>query len=273
MASIELAIKRLFDLIVSSTALIFLSPIIVLIAIAIKWDDRGPVLFIQPRVGKGRKIFNCYKFRTMVLGAESIGNGFTVTADDSRVTRVGCWLRLWSLDEIPQLINVLNGEMSIVGPRPWVPVQAAFCSPCDARRFDFKPGLAGWAVVNGRNRLSWADRIRLDVWYVDHWSLWLDFSIFAKAFLVLLRRDGVYGVVTVNSNIDSERVSVGSNGHAERVILSANGNSERVSIGSNGNAKIATVPANVSSEKVSVGANGNSERVTVAGNVTSESVS
>lgn len=192
MASIALAIKRLFDIIVSSTALIVLSPVIALITFAIKWNDHGPVLFIQPRVGKDRKIFNCYKFRTMVLGAESIGNGLTVTADDSRVTGVGRWLRIWSLDELPQFINVLKGEMSIVGPRPWVPRQAAYCSPSDARRFNFKPGLAGWAVVNGRNRLAWADRVRLDLWYVDHWSLGLDFYILAKAFVLLCQRDGVY---------------------------------------------------------------------------------
>jgi sugar transferase EpsL len=251
MASIALAIKRLFDIIVSSTALIFLSPIIVLIAIAIKFDDRGPVLFTQSRVGKGRKNFNCYKFRTMVLGAESIGNGFTVTPDDSRITRAGRWLRLWSLDEIPQLINVLKGEMSIVGPRPWVSPQAAFCSPADARRFNFKPGLAGWAVINGRNRLSWADRIRLDVWYVDHWSLWLDVTIFAKAFVVLLRRDGVYGVVTVGGNVNVEAVAVAGNSKSEPVTIASNGNLQRAP----------------------VAANAKSERVSVASSVTSESAS
>jgi lipopolysaccharide/colanic/teichoic acid biosynthesis glycosyltransferase len=193
MASIELALKRLFDLIVSSTALIFLSPIIVLIAIAIKWDDHGPVLFIQDRVGKGRKNFSCYKFRTMVLGAETIGNGLTVTSNDARITRVGRLLRQWTLDEIPQLINILKGEMSIVGPRPWVPSQADYCPPADRRRFDVSPGMAGWAWIHGRNRLPWNERVHMDLWYVDHWSLWLDFSILAKAFMLLFSRDGVYG--------------------------------------------------------------------------------
>jgi undecaprenyl phosphate N,N'-diacetylbacillosamine 1-phosphate transferase len=192
MASIELAFKRLFDLIVSSTVLIFLSPIIVLIAVAIKWDDHGPVLFIQERVGKGRQNFRCYKFRTMVLGAENMGNGLTVIENDSRITRVGRLLRLWTLDEIPQLLNVVRGDMSIVGPRPWVPAQAAFCSHEDSRRFNFKPGMAGWAWIHGRNRLAWDERVRLDVWYVDHWSLSLDCSILAKAFVLLFRRDGVY---------------------------------------------------------------------------------
>ena len=185
-----LALKRLFDIVVAGSALSALSPLIGLIAVAIKLDDGGPVLFIQDRVGKNRRQFLCYKFRTMVVGAESMG--FTVTASDARVTRVGHWLRLWTLDEIPQLINVLIGDMSIVGPRPWVPSQAAYCSPADSRRFNFKPGMAGWAWIHGRNRLPWDQRVHLDLWYVDHWSLGLDFSILVRAFVLLFRRDGVY---------------------------------------------------------------------------------
>jgi len=193
MASIELAFKRLFDLMVSSMALICLSPIIGLIALAIKLDDRGPVLFIQDRVGANRRNFRCYKFRTMVLGAEKIGHGLTVVENDSRITKVGRLLRLWTLDEIPQLFNILKGDMSIVGPRPWVPAQAAYCSLEDSRRFNFKPGMAGWAWIHGRNSLPWEERVRLDLWYIDHWTLSLDFSILIKAFVLLLRRDGVYG--------------------------------------------------------------------------------
>lgn len=189
---IALACKRIFDMVVAAGALISLSPLIALIALAIKLDDRGPIFFNQDRVGRRRKNFRCYKFRTMVLGAESIGNGLTVTENDTRITRVGRLLRLWTLDEIPQLINVLMGDMSIVGPRPWVPAQAAYCSPADGRRFNFKPGMAGWAWIHGRNRLPWDERVRLDVWYVDHWSLGLDFYILAKAFVLLLVRDGVY---------------------------------------------------------------------------------
>jgi lipopolysaccharide/colanic/teichoic acid biosynthesis glycosyltransferase len=182
----------MFDVIVSSTALIFLSPIIFLIMLAIKLDDRGPVFFIQDRVGSGGRNFRCYKFRTMIVGAEKIGNRLTVTADDQRITRVGRLLRNWTLDEIPQLINVLKGDMSIVGPRPWVPAQAAYCSSEDSRRFDFKPGMAGLAWINGRNRLPWNERVRLDLCYVDHWSLWLDFSILLKAAVLLFHREGVY---------------------------------------------------------------------------------
>ena len=192
MASIELAFKRLFDLIVSSTALICLSPMIGLIALAIKLDDGGPVLFVQDRVGGNRRNFRCYKFRTMVLGAENIGHGLTVVENDSRITRVGRLLRLWTLDEIPQLFNILKGDMSVVGPRPWVSAQAAYCSAEDSRRFNFKPGMAGWAWIHGRNSLPWEERVRLDLWYVDNWSLSLDFSILIKAFVLLIRHEGVY---------------------------------------------------------------------------------
>jgi lipopolysaccharide/colanic/teichoic acid biosynthesis glycosyltransferase len=185
-------LKRVFDITISATALLALSPVIGLIAIAIKLDDRGPVLFVQDRVGRGRKKFRCCKFRTMILGAESIGNRLTVIAHDERITRVGRYLRDWTLDEIPQLWNILKGDMSIVGPRPWVPSQAAYCSVEDSRRFNFKPGMAGWAWIHGRNRLPWDERVRLDLFYVDHWSLKLDFSILARAVVLLFRRDGVY---------------------------------------------------------------------------------
>ena len=188
-----LAFKRFFDISVAAMALIILSPLIGLIALAIKFDDGGPIFFVQDRVGRGRKNFRCYKFRTMVLAAEKIGLGLTVIENDSRITRVGRLLRLWTLDEIPQLFNVMKGQMSIVGPRPWVPSQAAYCSAEDNRRFEFKPGMAGWAWIHGRNRLPWDERVRLDLWYVDHWSLELDFHILARAFVLLFRRDGVYG--------------------------------------------------------------------------------
>lgn len=190
--SIALAGKRLFDIVVSVAALSLLSPLIGLIALAIKLDDGGPVLFIQERVGKGMRKFRCIKFRTMIVGAESQGSRFIVTKNDARVTRIGDKLRSWTLDEIPQLINVLRGEMSIVGPRPWVEEQARHCAAKDRRRFDFKPGMAGWAWIHGRNKLPWDERIRLDLYYVDHWSFGLDMLILVKAVLMLLRRDGVH---------------------------------------------------------------------------------
>jgi len=203
---LALATKRLFDIIVSGGALLALSPLIGLIFFAIKLDDGGPILFVQNRVGRQRRIFRCYKFRTMVLGAETRGNRLKVTAGDWRITRIGQWLRLWTLDEIPQLVNVLKGDMSIVGPRPWVPAEAAYCSREDARRFDFKPGMAGWAWIHGRNLLPWNERVRLDVCYVDNWSLTLDFTILWKAFILLFRRHGVYAVDVPAHNTSLERV-------------------------------------------------------------------
>jgi lipopolysaccharide/colanic/teichoic acid biosynthesis glycosyltransferase len=191
MRKIALACKRVFDIAVSLSALTVLAPLVALIALAIKLDDGGPVLFIQERVGKGLRKFRCIKFRTMIVGAESVGNKFIVTKNDTRVTRVGNKLRSWTLDEIPQLVNVLRGEMSIVGPRPWVEEQALHCAPENHRRFDFKPGMAGWAWIHGRNKLPWDERVRLDLYYVDHWTFGLDMRILAKVVLLLLRRDGV----------------------------------------------------------------------------------
>ena len=190
--SAALTVKRLFDIIVAAAALILLMPLVGLIALAIKFDDGGPVLFVQGRVGKHRKTFSCFKFRTMVTAADRISQETDATANDPRITRVGRWLRLWTLDEIPQLVNVMKGDMSIVGPRPWVPSQASYYAGSTSSRFDFKPGMAGWAWIHGRNRLPWNERVRLDLWYVDHWSLNLDFLILAKAFCLLLRRDGIY---------------------------------------------------------------------------------
>lgn len=199
-----LLLKRLFDLLVAGSALLLLLPITLLILLAIKSDDGGALLFAQYRVGKNRRVFRCYKFRTMVSGAEEIGQGLKVTESDPRITRVGRWLRLWTLDEIPQLLNVLKGEMSIVGPRPWVPSQAAHCSPSDSRRFNFRPGMAGWAWIHGRNRLPWDERVRLDIWYVDHWSLRLDLQILLKAVVLLFKRDGVYSSETTRGEPDAQ---------------------------------------------------------------------
>lgn len=191
---IGLIVKRVFDIIVSLAALTLLSPLMALIALAIKLDDGGPVLYVQERVGKDGKIFRCCKFRTMVVGAANKGLGLEVAKDDPRITRVGRFLRHWTLDEIPQLFNVLKGDMSIVGPRPTVPSQVARYTPWQRRRLEVKPGMAGWAWIHGRNNPPWADRIELDIWYVDHWSLRLDLYILLKAFLMLSRREGLYGV-------------------------------------------------------------------------------
>jgi lipopolysaccharide/colanic/teichoic acid biosynthesis glycosyltransferase len=191
---ITLALKRAFDIVISLTALTLLFPLMALIALAIKLDDGGPVLYVQERVGKDGRIFRCYKFRTMVVGAENKGLGLEVAKDDPRITRVGRFLRHWTMDEIPQLFNVLKGDMSIVGPRPTVPSQVARYTPWQRRRLEVKPGMAGWAWIHGRNSIPWQERIELDIWYVDHWSLRLDFRILLKAFLMLFRREGLYDV-------------------------------------------------------------------------------
>jgi lipopolysaccharide/colanic/teichoic acid biosynthesis glycosyltransferase len=190
---IQLVLKRVFDITVSFAALLLLSPLIAFIAVVIKLDDGGPVFFIQERVGKGGKPFRAYKFRTMVVGAEKIGLGLEIAKDDQRITRGGRLLRQWTLDELPQLFNVLKAEMSVVGPRPGLPHQAARYTPMQRRRLEMQPGMAGWAWIHGRNRMPWEQRIEMDVWYVDHWSLTLDFHILLRAFIQLLRREGLYG--------------------------------------------------------------------------------
>lgn len=188
----QMTLKRAFDIVISSVALTLLSPLMALIALAIKLDDGGPVFYVQNRVGKDGRVFRCYKFRSMIVNAEKIGLGLEVAKDDPRITRVGKVLRHWRLDEIPQCFNVLKGDMSVVGPRTAVPSQAALYTPLQRRRLEMKPGMAGWAFVNGNNAIPWDKRIELDIWYIDHWSLWLDFVIFLKAVGVVLRREGLY---------------------------------------------------------------------------------
>lgn len=188
---VELALKRIFDTTISVLALAIISPLIALVALAIKLDDGGPVFFVQQRVGYRGKIFRCFKFRTMIVAADRKGPAELVRGD-IRFTRVGAFLRHWTLDEIPQLFNVLVGDMSIVGPRPTLPEQVARYTDWQRRRLEVKPGMAGWAWIQGRNRIPWAKRIELDVWYVENWSFWLDLQILMKAFVVLIRREGLY---------------------------------------------------------------------------------
>lgn len=203
---IQVFIKRLFDIIVSLIGLAILALPFALVALAIKLDSKGPVFFKQERVGKDGKIFICWKFRTMIEGAVSQGLGVTVAQDDPRITRVGRFLRNWGLDELPQLINVLKGEMSLVGPRPTLPYQAELYDEFQRRRLEVKPGITGWALVNGRNLLPWEERIKLDVWYVDHWSLWLDLKILLKTvWIVLITREGLYGEGGVNDDFRRDR--------------------------------------------------------------------
>jgi lipopolysaccharide/colanic/teichoic acid biosynthesis glycosyltransferase len=172
--------RRLRDLVGAAVALAAASPFLVAAAVAIKLEDRGPVLYRQRRVGQGGREFELLKLRTMVVGAETRGAGWAVNRGDPRITRVGRVLRRLSLDELPQLWNVVRGEMSLVGPRPTLAYQVERYTPRQRRRLDVKPGITGWAQVHGRAALPWDERIELDVWYVENRSAWLDLKILAK---------------------------------------------------------------------------------------------
>ena len=186
-------LKRGFDIVVAVVALILLSPLLLVIAVAIKLTSRGPVIYRQQRVGREGQAFEVYKLRTMRMGADPVGVGTPVLEDDPRVTRVGRFLRRFSLDEIPNLVNVLLGEMAIVGPRPTLAAQVELYTPGQLRRLEVKPGLTGWAQVNGRAGIPWEERIELDVWYVDNRSPRLDLRILGRTLRMLATGHGLYG--------------------------------------------------------------------------------
>jgi lipopolysaccharide/colanic/teichoic acid biosynthesis glycosyltransferase len=187
-------LPRAADLAIAAVGLVLLSPLLLAAAIAIKLESRGPVLYRQRRVGKDGLIFDLFKLRTMRQGADPVGVGTAVTADDPRVTRTGRFLRRYSLDELPNLINVLRGEMRIVGPRATLPAQVELYTPRQLRRLDLRPGVTGWAQIHGRAGIPWEERIELDVWYVEHRSLWLDLKILAKTPAALLGGAGSVAV-------------------------------------------------------------------------------
>jgi len=180
--------KRIFDLISTTLGLILLSPFILLTALSVAFFLGTPVLFRQKRPGyKGRPFF-IYKFRTMTDASDSAGN---LLPDSKRLTRLGLFLRSISLDELPELFNILRGEMSLVGPRPLLMEYLERYSPEQMRRHDVYPGLTGWAQVNGRNAITWQDKFRHDVWYVDNWSFWLDIKIIFMTLWKVIKREGV----------------------------------------------------------------------------------
>jgi lipopolysaccharide/colanic/teichoic acid biosynthesis glycosyltransferase len=172
--------------------LVLSSPVLAIAAAAIKLESRGPVLYRQRRVGKDGEPFEMLKLRTMVQGAEHIGAGMAVNQGDPRITRVGALLRRFSLDELPNLVNVLRGDMAIVGPRPTIQAQVDQYTDRQLRRLEVRPGITGWAQVNGRASLPWHERIELDVWYVDHRSPALDARILGKTARMLLTGHGLY---------------------------------------------------------------------------------
>jgi len=199
MRRIESFLKRTLDLAAGILGLLVLAIPFAIVALALKLDSKGSVFFRQERVGKDGRSFRVWKFRTMIVGAVRKGLGYNVAKDDSRITRVGAVLRNWGLDELPQLINVLIGEMSLVGPRPTLCYQVEHYNEFQRRRLLVKPGITSLAVVSGRNALSWKKRIEFDVWYVEHWSLWLDTKILFKTlWTVLVTHEGLYGEDGVN---------------------------------------------------------------------------
>jgi lipopolysaccharide/colanic/teichoic acid biosynthesis glycosyltransferase len=184
--------SRALDIAVAAVALAVSAPVLAIAAVLIRLESRGPVLYRQRRVGLHGEPFELWKLRTMVPKAETMGAGVYVLEGDPRITRVGRLLRRFSLDELPNLINVIRGEMAIVGPRPTVQEQVDRYTERQLRRLEVKPGITGWAQVNGRTSLPWPDRIELDVWYVEHRSLWLDLRILAKTARMLATGHGLY---------------------------------------------------------------------------------
>jgi lipopolysaccharide/colanic/teichoic acid biosynthesis glycosyltransferase len=188
MSALRWRAKRTLDLVGAAAGLIALAPLYLLIALAVRRSLGAPVLFRQIRAGRHGRPFQLLKFRSMTEPRDASG---ALLPDGQRLTRLGRWLRSTSLDELPQLINVLRGEMSLVGPRPLLPEYLPHYSSEQARRHDLPPGITSWANVQGRNALSWEDRLALDVWYVDHWSLELDLRILLMTAVKVLRREGI----------------------------------------------------------------------------------
>jgi lipopolysaccharide/colanic/teichoic acid biosynthesis glycosyltransferase len=182
------SVKRLFDFLISAAALTLLSPVLLTLAILVRWKLGSPVIFRQPRPGRGGRVFEIWKFRTMTDARDDHGR---LLPDAARLPPFGHWLRATSLDELPELWNVLRGEMSLVGPRPLLVEYLPFYSAEQARRHELRPGLTGWAQINGRNALTWDEKFRLDVWYVDHRTFRLDLKIMALTFVRVFRREGI----------------------------------------------------------------------------------
>lgn len=181
-------IKSLGDRLLAAIALILLSPFVAILAIAIYFKMGSPVIFSQARAGKDNRIFTFYKFRTMTDQRDSHGK---LLPDMERLTPLGEFLRQTSLDELPQLWNVLRGDMSFIGPRPLITAYLDRYTPEQARRHEVTPGITGWAQVNGRNSISWEKKFQLDLWYIDHWSLWLDLKILLQTVVKIISKEGI----------------------------------------------------------------------------------
>ena len=187
-----MSLKRLLDLVVAVPVAAVSAPFLALLALAVRLESPGHPIYSQTRVGQDGELFSIYKLRTMVRGAEFTGAGLAIQEDDERITRIGAFLRRTSLDELPNLWNVLRGEMSIVGPRPTLTVQVEQYTQRERGRLAVKPGITGWAQINGRASLPWPERIELDLWYVEHRSLRLDLEILARTTRMVLAGEGIY---------------------------------------------------------------------------------
>ncbi len=202
--------KRICDFTVSLIGLIVLSPLLIITAIAIKIDSKGPVIFKQERLGENGKVFLIYKFRSMCVGAEQTGTGQYSFEGDPRVTKVGKVIRATSIDELPQLVNILKGEMSVVGFRPpltYHPWPIEQYTDEQKRMFNVKPGITGWAQVHGRKEVEWHERIRLNVWYVDNVSLWLDIKIMFMTVINVLKNENNVNVGVTVSQEETQEIN------------------------------------------------------------------
>jgi lipopolysaccharide/colanic/teichoic acid biosynthesis glycosyltransferase len=185
-------VRRAFDVIVAATALAAASPLLLVAVLAIRLESRGSAIYRQRRVGRDGRPFDVIKLRTMVTGAEGMGAGLAISEGDTRITRVGRVLRRTSLDEVPNLVNVLRGDMAIIGPRPTVPVQIDRYTERQRGRLAIKPGITGWAQIHGRTELPWDERIELDLWYIEHRSWRLDLRILWRTARMVLGGPGLY---------------------------------------------------------------------------------
>lgn len=203
-------LKRVLDIVFSLLAMVILSPLFLITAVAVRLDSRGPVIFRQKRLGLDARAFDIYKFRTMCVGAEHMGSGVYSGADDARVTKVGRILRALSIDELPQLVNILRGEMSFIGPRPpltYHPWPLETYTKEQLHMFAVRPGMTGWAQVHGRKDVEWHKRIQLNCWYVDHVSFWLDIRIFFLTVFQVLKNENnvnVGATLTASETEDQE---------------------------------------------------------------------
>lgn len=205
-------LKRVLDIVFSLLAMVILSPLFLVTAVAVRLDSRGPVIFRQKRLGLDARAFDIYKFRTMCVGAEHMGSGVYSGADDARVTKVGRILRALSIDELPQLVNILRGEMSFIGPRPpltYHPWPLETYTKEQLHMFAVRPGMTGWAQVHGRKDVEWHKRIQLNCWYVDHVSFWLDIRIFFLTVFQVLKNENNVNVGATLTDGETEDQEAG----------------------------------------------------------------